>query len=78
MTTLASSDHAATVGRTFIDSNIWLYAFIRGQDPQKAQHAHHIIATTPNICISTQVVTEVCANIIKHKLLDEAEIRTLY
>ncbi|NCC32477.1 MAG: PIN domain-containing protein [Chloroflexia bacterium] len=77
MTTISSTDYSATIHRTFIDSNIWLYAFIRGQDAQKAQHANHIITTTPNICVSTQVVTEVCANIIKYRLLDETEIRVL-
>ena len=67
----------ATSNRTFIDSNVWLYAFIKGQALQKEQRAHHIITTTPHICVSTQVVHEVCANIIKHQLLDESSIRAL-
>jgi predicted nucleic acid-binding protein len=63
--------------RTFIDSNIWLYAFIRGQDPYKAQRANELIRAISDICVSTQAVNEVCVNIIKNKLLDEPSIRAL-
>lgn len=77
MTAIATTAQEITVQRTFIDSNVWLYAFIKGQDLQKEQRANQVISTTPNIQVSTQVISEVCANIIKHKLLDEDGIRAL-
>ncbi len=60
---------------TFIDTNVWLYAFIAGQDPTKTQRAHHIISTTTTIVVSTQVVNEVCVNLIKRENFSEAQIR---
>lgn len=42
----------------FIDSNIWLYAFIRDlEQPQKSEIAKKIVSAT-NIVISTQVTKE--------------------
>lgn len=52
----------------FIDTNIWLYALINGQDPIKSQQARDVIATlTPAITISTQVINEICVNLIKRE-----------
>ena len=43
----------------FIDSNIWLYAFIKDlEQPQKSEIAKKIVSVT-NILISTQVINEV-------------------
>lgn len=49
----------------FIDSNIWLYAFITGQDTSKSQIARSLVKAVPSIVISTQVINEVCVNLIK-------------
>jgi len=69
---------AASSGQpAFFDSNVWLYAFIDSQDPRKAQIATTYIRSTSRIVVSVQVLNEVCANIIKHSLMDESAIRTL-
>jgi predicted nucleic acid-binding protein len=44
--------------RCFIDTNIWLYAFIEIQDKQKLNIANRII-TKQNILISVQVINEI-------------------
>ncbi len=44
--------------RCFIDTNIWLYAFIEGEEPEKTRKAKQIIDTQHDIVLSTQVVNE--------------------
>lgn len=61
----------------FIDSNIWLYALIQGQDTTKEAHANTLIQTIPVIAISSQVINEVAVNLIKKAAFTEEEIRTL-
>lgn len=51
--------------KTFIDSNIWLYAFIEDSGSEKHHKAKQCIANTENIVISTQVVNEVCVNLLR-------------
>lgn len=63
--------------RVFIDSNIWLYATVDIRDPHKTQIAKHVIASSPLIVVSTQVINEVCVNIVKNKFLDEAGVRSV-
>lgn len=62
---------------TFIDTNVWLYAFIAGQDPAKTQRANDLISATMMIVVSTQVINEVCVNLIKREGFSEAHIRDL-
>lgn len=38
------SDEPAANPRVFVDSNIWLYAFIEGDDPAKTAIAKTIVA----------------------------------
>ena len=59
----------------FIDTNVWLYAFIAGQDAVKTQRAKHLIHATTMIVVSTQVINEVCVNLIKREKFSEAQIR---
>ena len=61
----------------FLDSNIWLYALIAGQDLHKAQIATTYIQHTMRIVISVQVINEVSANILKNRLMDESALRAL-
>lgn len=59
----------------FIDSNIWLYAFIRDlEQPQKSEIAKKIVSAT-NIVISTQVINEVSVNLIKKANFSESMIQ---
>lgn len=60
----------------FIDSNIWLYAFIEGQDREKTQQAQALIGAHEPV-VSTQVVNEVCVNLIRQADFTEADIREL-
>ena len=60
----------------FIDSNIWLYAFIRTQAQDKTAKAKTVIQSS-RILISSQVVNEVCVNLIRKARFDEVGIRNL-
>jgi predicted nucleic acid-binding protein len=64
-------------GFAFIDTNVWLYAFITGQDPVKAQRARTIVAQTQCIVVSTQVINEVCVNLIRREHFSPAQVRDL-
>jgi predicted nucleic acid-binding protein len=59
----------------FLDTNIWLYAFIAGQDPVKNQKAITLIASTSTIFVSTQVINEVCPNMLRKQNSSEQDIR---
>ena len=49
--------------RTFVNSNVWLYALIAKQDQAKSELAREIISH-PRI-VSVQVVNEVCVNLLR-------------
>lgn len=61
----------------FLDSNIWLYSFIKTQDSFKREKAKNIILSSNNIFISDQVVNEVCVNLLKKTQMNEVEIKEL-
>ena len=60
-------------GDSFIDSNIWLYAFMDESSPK------HTLAKTlierNSVMLSTQVVNEVCNNLIRKAGYTESEIQ---
>ena len=60
----------------FIDTNVWLYAFIQNQNQDKAARAKAIIEKS-EIIVSSQVINEVCVNLIKKAHFDEVSIRNL-
>jgi len=60
----------------FIDTNVWLYAFIQTQDQDKSLIAKTTIQNG-EIVVSTQVINEVCVNLIKKARFDEESIRRL-
>ena len=57
----------------FVDSNIWLYAFNRRQDEVKHQTAKAIVVE-PSLLVSTQVVNEVCKNLLQKASFSETQI----
>jgi predicted nucleic acid-binding protein len=61
----------------FIDTNIWLYAFIAGQNPQKTERAQYVIQTASTIIVSTQVINEVCVQLIKRVNDTEEQARAI-
>jgi len=70
------SEVEETRERCFIDTNIWLYAFIETGDEQKRLAAKSTIQKA-DIIISTQVINEVCINLLKQVTLPEEEIQEL-
>ncbi|MFW6239808.1 MAG: PIN domain-containing protein, partial [Thermodesulfobacteriota bacterium] len=63
-------------GRAFLDSNIWLYAFIESQDQRKHKAAKKLLLTCSPV-LRTQVINEICFNLTRKKVSTEEEIREL-
>ena len=64
----------------FIDSNIWLYRLIinsRDPDAIPKQQIATTITNSQNSLISTQVVNEVCSNLIRKAGFNNAQIQIL-
>ena len=60
----------------FIDSNIWIYALIKQQSVEKSEVAHRLI-TQSKIVVSTQVINEVCFNLLKKTHISESVLQNL-
>lgn len=60
----------------FLDSNIWIYALADGQDKRKQEVAAQLIRTT-SVVASTQVINEVCINLIRKSDFTEEQVREL-
>lgn len=63
--------------RCFVDTNIWLYAFIEGDDPHKTARAKALLAASRAITVSTQVINEVCINLLKKAQCSEQHVQQL-
>lgn len=59
--------------KCFIDTNIWLYAFISSDDHRKTETAKHLVEGRI-IATSSQVINEMCVNLLKKAHLREDEI----
>ena len=60
----------------FIDTNIWLYSFIQSQKREKTEIARAILKKC-EIVISTQIINEMCVNLIKKVNFSEVKIHNL-
>lgn len=60
----------------FIDTNIWLYAFIESDDAAKSATARTLIQETEPV-VSTQVINEVCVNLLRQANFTEEQIGQL-
>ena len=60
----------------FIDTNIWLYAFIETDDDPKSIAARRLIRHAEPV-VSTQVVNEVCVNLLSKAGFSEQEVAQL-
>lgn len=58
----------------FVESNVWIYALMGQQDPQKYAVAKPF-TELPNLFVSVQVINEVCVNLIRKAQFDEIEIK---
>ncbi len=61
----------------FIDSNIWIYALTIQDDQPKTHQAQQLITTQATIAVSTQVINEVCVNLLKKAAFTEEELRDI-
>jgi predicted nucleic acid-binding protein len=60
----------------FVDTNIWLYAFLDTGDAEKSSRARQTLKQTEPI-LSVQVINEVCVNLIKKAGFTEEQISQL-
>ena len=60
----------------FIDTNIWLYAFLDTDEPEKSTRAEELIKRSAPI-LSVQVINEICVNLIKKAGFSEEQIAQL-
>lgn len=61
--------------KVFVDTNIWLYAFMEDES-EKHKIAFSIISN-PNILLSTQAINEICINLINKTDYSEEDIAEL-
>jgi len=62
--------------RCFVDTNIWLYAFIESEDAEKTKKAKHTI-DSHEVVLSTQVINEMCVNLLRTADFTEEQLREL-
>jgi predicted nucleic acid-binding protein len=66
--------------KCFVDSNIWLYRFILNPSDSNAMQKQQIatnVTSQENLLVSTQVINEVCANLIRKAGFDNSQIQNL-
>jgi predicted nucleic acid-binding protein len=64
----------------FIDSNVWIYALTQQPDERnqaKTVQAQAVIAAHSTIYVSTQVINEVCLNLLRKAGFSEVEVRAI-
>ena len=61
----------------FVDSNIWLYAFVEGDDRTKSARARSLLEASRAVSVSPQVINEVCVNLIKKAQFSEPQVQQL-
>ena len=53
----------------FVDTNIWLYAFIDGPDVAKSERARQLLSDNEDsLVVSSQVINEICVNLLKKRV----------
>jgi predicted nucleic acid-binding protein len=62
---------------SFVEANVWLYAFIEGGDPQKSARAKLLIGACKTVIVSIQMINEVCVNLIKKAQFSEQQVQQL-
>jgi predicted nucleic acid-binding protein len=62
----------------FVDTNIWLYAFIAGQDAAKSAKARQLLQeNVTSLIVSSQVINEICVNLIRKAHVPESTLAPL-
>jgi predicted nucleic acid-binding protein len=66
------------MSKVFIDSNLWLYAFIEGQDATKHTKAKQFLQNLQEkIVISNQVISEVSVNLLRKAKMEEGLLQSI-
>jgi len=65
-----------THSKCFVDTNVWLYSFIKSQHEEKSTLSKAIIKKN-EIVVSTQIINEMCVNLIKKAKFSEDKIEAL-
>jgi predicted nucleic acid-binding protein len=66
--------------RVFVDTNIWLYALIQSDDAQgdrRHRQATDFLCQLSRPVINSQVIREICANLIKKAKMPEDSVQSL-
>lgn len=64
--------------RCFVDTNIWLYALMGSADDRRSHAARILLLTDAHeFIVSTQVINEVCVNLLRKGGVDEPFVREL-
>jgi predicted nucleic acid-binding protein len=63
-------------GVCYVDTNVWLYAFVESDEVGKTETARSLIRSVQPV-VSTQVINEVCVNLLKRARFAEDQINQL-
>lgn len=66
--------------RVFVDTNIWLYALIQSDDARgdrRHRQASDFLCQLTRPVINSQVIREICANLIKKAKMPEDSVQSL-
>jgi predicted nucleic acid-binding protein len=73
---MSETEAASTL--CFVDTNIWLYAFIAGQDAAKSAKARQLLQeNATSLIVSSQVINEICVNLIRKAHVPESTLAPL-
>jgi predicted nucleic acid-binding protein len=61
----------------FLDTNIWLYSCLQSDKTINKKQIADSFINQDSVVVSTQVINEVCVNLIKKASLEEVEIKEL-
>ena len=63
--------------KSFVDTNIWFYSLTEQNIELKEKAKNLIYDNAGNICLSTQVINELCINLIRKASFSESGIKQL-
>lgn len=63
--------------KVFVDTNIWLYSLIQTANDPRHQQAVDLLLGLTRPVISSQVIGEICSNLIKKTRIPEQQLRSL-
>ncbi|RUM60688.1 MAG: PIN domain nuclease [Persephonella sp.] len=61
--------------KIFVDTNIWLYAFM--DDNRERTRISREIISNPNVVLNTQILNEICINLLRKAKYTEENIQIL-